>query len=243
MYFEIPNSNIRVVGSMHRVPPDEASMPEWIVSAYEWCEELIMEADTTDAISYMKQPPAGTLQEKLTPDTWAQLGEIWKLPIPLEEMRPWAVLLIAPSHTFQSVDGVEPYLHRRADADAKNIRYLETMDAFTARCDTAPLGDIAQGIESLVADLTKPSRVFEGLHSNWSKGDLNGLYEVAERLPTFQNPRIHDILLRSRNRAWATELSSVLNTSRRTLVVVGALHLVGPDNLLTLLEREVRLVR
>ena len=241
MYFELPETNIRIIGSMHRFPADTASLPDWITAAYEWSEDLIFEADNTHFLKYMHQSTGSKLQKQLTPETWAHLTELWPDHLPsLDLIRPWAVLLIAPALTFASVEGVEDALLKRAADESKEIRYLETMEAFAAGCDLAPIDDVIQGIELLFSDLTVPKRGLEAIHGAWVRRDLRGVYEAAAESLMFKNPSFRDVMLRNRNQAWASNLATLFGTPKRTLVVVGALHLHGPENFLSLLRTDTR---
>jgi uncharacterized protein YbaP (TraB family) len=51
-------------------------------------------------------------------------------------------------------------------------------------------------------------------------------------------PRLYDDLVDRRNRNWVPRLKALLARTDDTLVVVGALHLVGDRGLIALLERE-----
>ena len=49
MYFEIPGSNVRMLGSMHMVPAGTVAAPPWTEGAYDWCEALVHEHSKDDA--------------------------------------------------------------------------------------------------------------------------------------------------------------------------------------------------
>ena len=70
----------------------------------------------------------------------------------------------------------------------------------------------------------------------WRDGELETLTEKL--LADFAGfPGLYDSLVVDRNRRWIAPLEQYLRERRRYLVVVGALHLVGPDNVVTLLEQ------
>jgi hypothetical protein len=76
----------------------------------------------------------------------------------------------------------------------------------------------------------------------WREGDEAGLARLAregvDALPALD--RFYDIVLGDRNRRWVRQLRPVLDgrehAGQQMLVAVGALHLVGEDNLVTLLR-------
>ena len=60
----------------------------------------------------------------------------------------------------------------------------------------------------------------------------------AELLDEFDDfPGLYETLVTKRNAAWIPSLERMLVDGRRHLVVVGALHLVGPDSVIELLEK------
>lgn len=76
----------------------------------------------------------------------------------------------------------------------------------------------------------------------WREGDEAGLARLAregvDALPALD--RFYDIVLGDRNRRWVRQLRPFLDgrehAGQQMLVAVGALHLVGEDNLVTLLR-------
>jgi uncharacterized protein YbaP (TraB family) len=70
----------------------------------------------------------------------------------------------------------------------------------------------------------------------WRAGELETL--SAELLDEFDEfPGLYETLVTKRNTAWVPQLERMLTDGRRYLVVVGALHLVGPDSVIELLEK------
>jgi len=69
----------------------------------------------------------------------------------------------------------------------------------------------------------------------WRGGRLESLStEFVEEFADY--PGLYDELVTKRNSAWVPMLERLLADGRRHLVVVGALHLVGPDNVIELLS-------
>jgi uncharacterized protein YbaP (TraB family) len=65
----------------------------------------------------------------------------------------------------------------------------------------------------------------------WRDGELERL--AAELLSEFDAfPGLYDTIVTKRNAAWVPTLEKMLADGRRHLVVVGALHLVGPDSVI-----------
>jgi hypothetical protein len=52
-----------------------------------------------------------------------------------------------------------------------------------------------------------------------------------------QTPDIYEALLVERNKAWLMKIEAMLQTPELEYVLVGALHLAGPDSLLSMLRQ------
>jgi uncharacterized protein YbaP (TraB family) len=77
------------------------------------------------------------------------------------------------------------------------------------------------------------------MHAAWLDGDLSAVHRIAVESPMFNLPDIRRAILDARNHTWAARISELLARPERTLVVVGALHLCGPGNLVECLARSV----
>jgi uncharacterized protein YbaP (TraB family) len=71
----------------------------------------------------------------------------------------------------------------------------------------------------------------------WAAGET-GVIE-RELLAAFkESPDIYQRLLVERNRNWVPSIEGCLDRNERCFVVVGAAHLVGPDSLVSMLEKK-----
>jgi uncharacterized protein YbaP (TraB family) len=181
----------------------------------------------------------------MSAEAWTQLCTLWPIegPLaPLDDLRPWAALIAAPTLLQQVVEGVEPRMLRSAIAQSKPYRYLETAPDVAAALESIPLDVLAAALAMLMADRDEPQRTLELMHAAWLAGDLQAVERIAADSPMFNLPGIRQAILDVRNRAWAARLESLLDTAGRTLVVVGALHLCGPGNLIECIARPVEAV-
>jgi uncharacterized protein len=154
-------------------------------------------------------------------------------------MRPWLAGIVltqlwAASHGYDPGAGVDRYFSRRAAAAGKPVIGLETIEE---QMDILieGLGDDGETLmEQTLGQLEDPGYM-DALVGAWLKGDM----EVLEQLmhDAFADfPESHEVLIAARNRRWAGTIGDLLTTQGSAFVVVGAAHLVGPDNVLDLLE-------
>ncbi len=158
---------------------------------------------------------------------------------PLAELRPWATLIVAPTLFQQVVEGVEPRMLRSALAQAKPYEYLETAQEVVASLESIPLEAVGAALGMLMCDLDEPQRTLERMYTAWLHGDLQAVHQIAVESPMFNLPGIRSAILDARNRAWAARVKELAGRPERILVVVGALHLCGPGNLIECLAQPV----
>jgi uncharacterized protein YbaP (TraB family) len=248
MYLQLTGTNVRLLGSMHLFPATSRRTPPWVAEAYDWAEALVFESDPPTILPFLKTGPqsgVARLQPLMSVDAWTQLQALWPVdgPVaPFLELSPWAALVVAPTLFQQVVEGVEPRMLRSAIAQAKPYRYLETAREVAAWLESIPLDAIGAALDLLMADRAEPQRTLERMHAAWLEGDLRAVQQIAVESPMFNLPGIRHAILDARNRAWAQRLRDVLQQRERTLVVVGALHLCGPGNLLECLAQPVEAV-
>jgi uncharacterized protein YbaP (TraB family) len=69
----------------------------------------------------------------------------------------------------------------------------------------------------------------------WTNGDADGLASIVEK--SFkEHPEAYETMVVQRNKNWAVKIDDLIKRDVDTLVIVGAAHLVGHENLLELLR-------
>jgi uncharacterized protein YbaP (TraB family) len=242
MYLQLTGTQVRLLGSMHLFPAASPRVPAWVSQAFDWAETLVFESDAQSIWPFLKREGGPSLEHMLPPEVWRRLDASWPTAgvlAPLSELRPWAAMMVAPTLCQRVVEGVEPRMLREAAAQAKPYRFLETAEEVVTSLESIPLPAICTGLELLLADLTEPQRTLERMQAAWLRRDLQAIYDVAAESPMFNLPGIRSAILDARNRAWTPRVREALDNPARTLVVVGALHLCGPDNLVERLQHPV----
>jgi uncharacterized protein YbaP (TraB family) len=144
-------------------------------------------------------------------------------------------MLELQKYGFSPAYGVDLHFYNLAKRDQKELIGLETLDqqiGFLQAMDTS-------GDERLLADfldqLPQAKANFDRMLAAWRTGDREGL---ATQMNEFNKSGIDldETLLRARNRAWIPKLVELLQGTRPVMVIVGANHLCGPENVLELLE-------
>jgi uncharacterized protein YbaP (TraB family) len=247
-------NSIYIAGSVHALPADDANLPATIDRAYADAESIVMELDVDDldemqlAGEMMRRgalDPAQSLRKLLRPedyDTVARQASGYGLPIAaLDKLEPWVTALmlteLAMSRAgFYSKLSVEKQLEARARADGKPIAGLETpaqqLDVF----DKQSYADQATFLASTSAELPKMAAEMRRLVAAWRTANLD-LIEREMRAEFVKTPKLYAALMKQRNANWVRPILALQQQPGDHLVVVGAMHLVGPDGLIRMLEK------
>lgn len=243
-----------LVGTVHAARPDFYPLPEHITDAFEAADTLAMEVDATavdpsDAARFGREHgtlrDGRTLEDVLGAEDWGRTSE-WgrKLGVPqrrLSRMRPWlaAVTLVSLEIRrlgFDPALGMEMHFAGRAVERGMPIVELETLvEQLSALSNLSPTAEAA----FLRQTLTTPDE-FEAsvndLVDSWRSGDADAMQRVLE--DSYEGAdEIYDAVMRARNIRWLPALERMLASDQVHFVAVGALHLIGDDGLVGLLEK------
>lgn len=232
MYFEIPRSNVRLLGAMHMVPAGTMAAPPWAAGAYEWCEALVHEHSKDDAAWLVRADrPLSAVVDAATWRAIEAAAASDRRRAILDGLRPWAAAMHLTVWAQQLELGLESEFLRRCAADGKPIGVLESLAELRAAFDSTPLPDVEQVILACLHDMPTAQERLLRLHAAWLARDRNAMHAIAADSPIGASAAMWEAGIARRNRIWGLKLQDLLPTPQRTLVVVGALHLCGPGNL------------
>jgi uncharacterized protein YbaP (TraB family) len=249
------HNTVYLAGSVHALPQGHADFPEQLERAYQAANVIVLEVDLEDmnpldAVKFIGThgtlPDDKSLQDVMGADAYGRVAALAaSLEVPetvIAKLEPWAAALIltqfALSKTGFDPDlGIDMQITERARADGKPVEGLETVidqlsvfDNRTFEEQTRFLLDSAEDAPTLNEDLQK-------LIAAWRTGNLRALEKEFQK-ERKKSPALYDALLGVRNRQWLPKIEALLEQDRNYLVVVGALHFVGREGLLSLLEKQ-----
>lgn len=243
-----------LLGSVHFLRPADYPLPPAVDEAIAAARVVYLELDLDEpagdtaatAAALATDPRGRDLRQLLGRSAWRDAQRsATALGLDLESLlpyEPWyAALVISRLRLlqlgFDGEHGVESYVVRAAGASGKEIRGLETLAGQLASLDGLPPG--AQR-RFLAATLTEAAEMDDGiadLVSAWRGGDTDALARglldgaVLER-------EVYQRVIVDRNRQFLATIRSLADAGPDSLVVVGALHLVGDDGIVAALEAE-----
>lgn len=245
-----------LLGSFHLLTPQDYPLSPDVTAVQARVDKLVMELSPKEMNSPelpLKMAQAAMRRDGRTLDSqlpeatrkrlaaWvkANAAELNKAQIPpqvLQMFQPWFVGLTITLVEFGKY-GLDPALGLdKHMGDGALGRGIPTAGLETADEQIAMLSGMseAQQLEFLDESLAS---VYEGpdeirrLHDLWRSGDADGLWQQMALPMREQFPELYARINVERNDAWLPRLEELLAdpAHRETLVVVGAMHVVGED--------------
>jgi uncharacterized protein YbaP (TraB family) len=249
------HSTVYLLGSVHMLKAaDGALLPE-ALRAYAASKVLVMELDLNgdgadsllgSAAELTMLPEGQTLAAAIGPQLYAKLLAQAR-PLGLEadvidRFQPWfAALMLQQMQLaksgFDAAAGVDEQFAQLAQQDHKPIIGLETMDEQLGFFAHLPLEQQRQFLRSTLEDSASAASETEDVVRAWQRGDTIKLEQLL-REGTQDSPELYRLLTTDRNRRWLPKIVALLNGNDNCLVIVGALHLIGHDGMIDLLQHQ-----
>ncbi len=250
---QTPRGEVLLLGSVHMLRARDYPLADAIEAAYERADRVVLELDLAAMDPVQMQlslrrlgmaPEGESLQSLMGPESWEQAmtlaDDLGIELVRLEAAKPWyAALTIANLEMirlgFRPDQGIEQHFARLCRRDRKPIHGLETLDYQLGIFNDMPLADQRRLLLQTLEDATRMEADMDGLIETWNRGDAGQLGELlGEGFEEYGS--LYETLVVRRNREWLPRVESWAEHEGTTLVVVGALHLVGEDSLIEMLK-------
>lgn len=197
-------------------------------------ETDIRESDASAVATHLTLPRKSSLRRALGPQRFAKLVEYTgHPPETLDRYQPWVVHGELVNRWLPDEQPVDAWIMEHARERNKKLDYLETMiDQIEALDEAITVEVLARTIDNL----DRQEQTMTAAVESYRTGDIAGLTQSlfsAEDVARY--PAMYEALFESRNKAWLPEIKQHLQRGD-TLIVVGAGHLIGPENLIEMLR-------
>lgn len=245
-------TEVHLLGSFHMLKAQDYPMDERIEQAYAGAEQLVFELDPAE----MRSPDlasglmraarfeeGGSLRSVLPEATRQKLeafmGEAAVLGS--DGMKPWFITLnltvsMIVQAGFDPALGMDAHFMERASVDGKPSSGLETVADQIHALSSAPMEEQVQGLEEALMPMDQLRQRFDELYQTWRTGDAAAIERLMVEELMAKTPVTAKLLNEDRNRRWLPQVEALLEGDTDTLVIVGALHLVGDVGLVELLR-------
>lgn len=243
-----------LLGTVHLLKPGTHTVSPAAAAAFRQAGTILLELDLDEGESPESRQmfarkatlQGETLEDKVSRETLDLAKEKTEaLGLPFERLRnlkPWSLSLTLSLFKLQTLGfdpkhGVDRYYFEKGKQAGKEIRALETMeyqlDLFDGMSDRLQEEFLLQTL----GELDRLGEETEQLVQAWSGGEVEVLAELMRK--SFEDyPGLYQRLIVERNKNWLLEIDPILDRPGTTLLVVGALHLVGPESVVALLEKQ-----
>lgn len=258
------DNSVYLLGSFHMLRSDDYPLSKDIDAALADAERVVFELSPEEmnspALARQMQRAAqrtdrSTLDSDLTPELREKFGAwtaknasllrmIQYAPERLQTLEPWFVSLLmtiveATSRGFNRATGLDSYMADAAKAANKPTSGLETGAMQLAMLDgmsrETQVQMLAESLQSEDGELE-----LDKLHRDWRNGDVQALRDYMVNDTRTKYPELYARMNVERNDAWVPRLDALLKAPGKddTLVVVGAMHLLGDDGVVEKLKRK-----
>jgi uncharacterized protein YbaP (TraB family) len=249
-------TQLYLAGSIHALNSDFYPLAPAYIQAFDSVDQLAVEYNILD-LSPEKA------QEQISQFTWLNHDESIESAFSQQEiealkpfaerkgmnidtllrLRPWLIIEALSSFQFSQTDfqadlGVDMFFLKRANQQGKNILELETLQEQINAINGAELSAQTAAISLALSQLDKGQEQLTEMANYWQSADADGLYEYSQ-LDLIEQPNIAPLmshLLYKRNQKMAERIQGYLEQGGSYFVMVGALHLSGPQSVQSYLE-------
>ena len=241
-------AELYLLGSFHLLKPDDYPLSPDVDQAFAASSRLLFElapeemaspALATQMMQAAIRRDGGQLKEELDAETWRRL-QAWgagnSMPVErLVGLKPWFIGLTV-SLTQMARQGLDPqagldrHLMNLAAKAGKPAAGLESASSQISMLDGMNADEQRQLLREALEQVEKGDQQSRRLHDAWRRGDDVTLWRdmASEMKRTY--PGLYQRINVDRNDAWLAPLQQRLQDGQgTTLVVVGALHLLGSD--------------
>ncbi len=250
-HIKTEKTNLYLAGSIHALNKGYYPFAPAYINAFDSVDKLVVEINISaldpktskayiDSLTWLD--PGENLRDKLTADDIKKLipfAKHQKMSLQtLLKLKPWVLLemlsrLQLAQTNFKTDLGVDQFFIKRAQDSNKTILELETLAEQINAIEGAKESAQIAAISHALSQLEQGQEQLMQLAGFWQSGDEKGLYQYSQEDIVAQ-PKIAPLmiqLLDNRNKTMATKIAHYLNSGGSYFVMVGALHLAGPNSI------------
>lgn len=241
-------------GTIHLLSKSDYPLPAAFETAYKDSKKVVFEVDlaSVNSVEFARKMMAENtymgdddITKHLKPETVKKLKAFLKKKNraldPLKKMKPGFLTIMLATFEMQRMGmveaGVDQFYSDKAGKDGKPINQLETAEDQLNFISNMGLGNEDDIILHSIEEMDKIDEMMVDMKKAWRTGDLSQLekIELAEMKSDF--PDVYKELLVDRNNKWMPQIKAMFSSREIEFVLVGAMHLVGDDGLLTKLKK------
>jgi uncharacterized protein YbaP (TraB family) len=243
LLWKVRGKEVYVMGSLHFGPVGGYRISDSVLGTFDAAEIPRFEVSRGEMslVPSLIRRESGSLAQDLGSANYDQLRRSMSYDPSFETLRPHIVyfnLAIRPylEMGLTPEGGVESVLQHRAFSRGKMTQGLETAAEQVEMLCSFPIEQVAIGIQGLLANPEALRAICEAVYQGFLNGDVRILGQVRTMMN--QMPDMVRILFLEREMRWVPKIQELIADGSPTILVVGALHLVGEQGLIGRLEHQ-----
>lgn len=246
-------NTIYIGGTIHLLTPQDYPLPLAYETAYQAADKVVFETNM-DAISnhafkqQMKKElsysDGTTIDQIISPDTYHSLKiylDARQIPFTaVQNLKPSALAIslsmIELKHLGFTSEGVDHFYAQKAKQDNKPSGWLEEPEKQVEILSDISTENSNDVINYALTDIKDMPSNMEKLRQSWRSGDMEAMADIELKDFKTDYPEVYQSLLVTRNNLWLPQIEQMLENAGVEFIMVGAMHLAGPDSLLEKLK-------
>jgi len=247
-------NTVYIGGTLHILSPQDFPLPNAYGIAYNQADKLVFETDIAglnsprfqqDSRARLTYSDGTQLKDVLSKETYQALkAHLAARQMDITAMANYTPALISITLSFAELrllgltsQGVDEFYYFKAMTDGKALDWFESPQQQLEFIAALGGEDEDQMIRYALEDVKQLPKALGELKKYWQSGDMGALYQSQGKSFHDDFPKIYQQLLVQRNENWLPAIEEMLTTSKTEFVLVGTMHLSGPDSVLDMLMK------
>ncbi|MBI9072424.1 MAG: TraB/GumN family protein [Melioribacteraceae bacterium] len=248
--FEISsdNSTLYILGSIHTSDDSIYPLPNYVMSRFKNSSKLVMEikpkSDSSAVIQNKYYQGDDNISNHVSEKTYNLIKEYSEdIGIPLSILaskRPYRLISFIETDElkrggFISQKGIEGNFHYEANKSNIEIDGFESYEEILAATNKVDSNELENMLVEVLETRDQSTEKMEEMLLKWREGDLSYFEKFVEehfsKYPTF-----YESVIKNRNLKIVNKMETFLTKKQNIFVTIGLEHLVGDENVISLLK-------
>jgi uncharacterized protein len=243
-----------LLGSFHMLKAADYPLSSTVDTAFDAAEHVVFEIAPDEMQSpemaamaqrYARIAEGKTLRTSIAPETVSKLQAFLGSEAAVaaaDPFDPWymgmnlAVMAMAQAG-FDPTKGLDLHLMQRAAQTGKQTAGLEQAEDQFRALDAIPMPEQDSMLADALLPLAEMRAEIDAMHEHWRNGDADALADAVNDEMLEKTPVAYRLINLERNARWLPQIEAMLTRDDDHLVVVGAMHLLGEDGIVSMLEQ------
>jgi uncharacterized protein YbaP (TraB family) len=247
------DSELFIGGTIHVLSATDYPLPVEFEQAYKQSHTIVFETDLTamtqpeiqqQLLQRVMYKNGKTLKDDLNPQTYQALVDYTAsaglMIESLNHFKPPMVIIALVMAELQRLGmagtGVDNYFNQKALADGKALGEFESVQEQFAIIENMGKGHEDELILNTIEEMKELPLVMGEMKAAWRSGDIKHLEKLGLSPMKTDFPDLYRLILVDRNNAWVPKIEALLATPEIEFVLVGVLHLVANEGVISKLR-------